>query len=224
IKDTKEIILGSSGHALDLKCSDPNTKKLKVVLVEKDGACYSHLKNVIHRRWGNVNIKMAEGPIWFNQSNIYLLNMELDRALNTIEKISLGNALFFFDPLRSVEYQVIEQVAKKRIKTYYKTGTEFIIFIFTSDWFLGRDDFAGLPTTIDKATWSEAEKMTVSDADALFGNTEWRDQILNSHPIDERENCLIELYRNRLHKWFRYILPMPFNPKTKQIFHLIFMF
>ena len=119
IKDTNETILGSSGHALDLKCSDPNTRKLKVILVEKDADCYGHLKKVISRRWNNVDIKLAEGPIYYNSSNVYLLNMELERALNTIEKISLGNALFFFDPLRSVEYQAIEKVAQKRIKTYF---------------------------------------------------------------------------------------------------------
>jgi len=221
IEDTKEAILGSSGHAINLKCSNPNARYLKVVLVEKDTACYGHLKNVIRRRWGNIDIDLAEGPLQLNSSNIYLLNMELDNALRSIEKIKLGNALFFFDPLRSVEYRAIEKVATNRIKTYYKTGTEFIIFVFTSDWFLGRDDFTGLPTTVDKSTWSLEEKKTVSEADSLFGNIEWRSQILNNGSIFERENCLIELYRNGLHKWFRYVLPMPFNPKTDQIFHLI---
>lgn len=63
IEDTNAIILGSSGHALDLKCSNPNTRNLKVVLVEKDADCYRHLKNVIRRRWSNVDIRLAEGPI-----------------------------------------------------------------------------------------------------------------------------------------------------------------
>jgi len=221
IEDTKETILGSSGHALDLKCSNPNTKKLKVVLVERDASCYSHLKNVISRRWCNVDVELAEGSIHLNSSNIYLLNMALDSALSDIGKIQLGNALFFFDPLRSVEYRTIEKVAKKRIKTYYETGTEFIIFIFTSDWFLGRDDFARLPTTVNENTWTVDEKKSVLEADVLFGDTEWRGQILNNAPIYEREECLIALYKNKLHKWFRYVLPMPFNPKTNQIFHLI---
>ena len=221
IEDIKETILGSSGHALDLKCSNPNTRKLKVILVERDAHCYSHLKNVVSKRWGNVDIKLAEGPIQFNSSNIYLLNMELDRALSNIEKIKLGNALFFFDPLRSVEYRTIEKVAGKRIKTYYETGTEFIIFMFTSDWFLGRDDFAGLPTTVNESTWSIDEKEAVLEADAFFGNIEWRGRSLNSDPIHEREESFIELYKNSLHKWFRYVLPLPFNPKANQIFHLI---
>ncbi len=221
IKDTNEVILGSSGHALDLKCNNPNTGGLKVILVENDVDCYGHLKKVIRRRWGNVDIDLAEGPSQFNSSNIYLLNTELDSALSNIEKIKLGNALFFFDPLRSVEYQTIEKVASNRIKTYYKTGTEFIIFVFTSDWFLGRDDFAPLPTSVGGGTWSIEEKRTVLEADAFFGNKDWRGRILNSNPIHERERNFLELYRDTLHKWFRYILPLPFNPKENQIFHLI---
>jgi len=221
IKDTRETILGSSGHALDLKSTNPNARNLKVVLVEKDAACYAHLKNVIRRRWSKVDIDMAEEPLPLNTSNIYLLNKELDNALSDIEKIPIGNTLFFFDPLRSVEYQTIEKVARKRINTCYRTGTEFIIFVFTSDWFLGRDDFAGLPNTTDESTWSLEEKETVSEADALFGNTEWRGLILNANAIQQKEKLLIELYRKRLHKWFRYVLPLPFNPKVNQLFHLI---
>lgn len=220
IKETKETILGSSGHALNLKFSNQNTRSLKVVLVERDADCCKRLKRVIARRWGNVNTGLTEGLKGNNPSNIYLLNAELESALNDIDKINLGNALFFFDPLRSIEYQTIEKVASKRIKTFYRIGTEFIIFIFTSDWFLGRDDFTGLPITVDES-WSAEQRRTVSEADALFGNKEWHERILNNDPIYERENRLIELYRDRLHKWFRYVLPMPFNPKRNQIFHLI---
>lgn len=221
IKETMETISGSAGHALDLKCTNPNARNLKVVLVERDAACYGHLKNVIRRRWGRLDIGMTEGPLQLNSSNIYLLNKTLDNALSDIEKIHVGNSLFFFDPLRSVEYQTVEKVAKKRINTFYKTGTEFIIFVFTSDWFLGRDEFASLPNTTDEISWTSEEKETVLEADALFGNTKWRGQILNNAPIQQREKGLIELYRNRLHKWFRYVLPLPFNPKADQIFHLI---
>jgi three-Cys-motif partner protein len=219
VKETKETILGSSGHALNLKLSNPNTRNLKVVLVERDVDCYERLKRVMARRWGNVGF--TEGPARYNPSNIYLLNSELDNALNFIDNIKLGNALFFFDPLRSVKYQAIENVARKRITEYYKVGTEFIIFIFTSDWFLGRDEFVGLPSKIDESTWSVEQSRTVAEADGLFGDTGWREHILTNAPVYEREERLIELYRDRLHKWFRYILPMPFNPKKSQIFHLI---
>jgi three-Cys-motif partner protein len=219
IEETKGTIFGSSGHALSLKRSNPNTQNLKIVLVERDVACYEHLKRVMARRWANVGF--TEGPARYNPSNIYLLNSELDDALNFIENINLGRALFFFDPLRSVEYQAIENVARKRINGYYRVGTEFIIFVFTSDWFLGRDEFVGLPSTIDESAWSVEQSRAVAEADGLFGDTGWREQTLTNAPIDEREERLIELYRDRLHKWFRYVLPMPFNPKRKQIFHLI---
>lgn len=221
IKDTGEIILGSAGYALDLKCNDGNKRNLKIVLVERDVNCYPHLKKVISRRWPKVDISEAEGPLRSNRSNIFLMNAELEEALNTISQLVLGNSLFFFDPLRSVAYEAIDKVAKARIKSYYQTGTEFIIFVFTSDWFLGRDDFAGLPTTLDEASWSKAEKNTVIEADTLFGTTEWRTRILNNKPTDEREYDFIELYKRNLHKWFRYVLPMPFNPKAKQVFHII---
>jgi hypothetical protein len=145
----------------------------------------------------------------------------LDKALSIIEGIRLGNALFFFDPLRSIRYKTIERVAEKRIIKYYQTGTEFIIFVFTSDWFLGRDEFAALPTTVDESKWSTEDKKSVLEADALFGDNEWRNSILNDRPIYEREDGLLELYRRKLHKWFRYVLPMPFNPKKNQVFHLI---
>ena len=219
IRETRETILGSSGHALNLKLSNPNTRNLKVVLVEQNVDCYERLKRVMVRRWGNVGF--TEGPTRYNPSNIYLLNSELDDALNFIGNVKLGRALFFFDPLRSVEYQAIENVAGKRITGYYKVGTEFIIFVFTSDWFLGRDEFVGLSSTIDESAWSVEQSRTVAEADSLFGDTGWREHILTNAPVYEREERLIELYRDRLHKWFRYILPMPFNPKKNQIFHLI---
>jgi len=221
VKDTKEIILGSSGHALSLKCDGNNKNYFEVILVEKDINCYSHLKNVIKRRWPKVNIAEAEGPIRNNHSHIFLWNVELEEALNRIGLLDLKNSLFFFDPLRGTTFETLDKVGQARIKTYYQTGTEFMIFVFTSDWFLGRDDFAALPTILDEAIWSEDEKKTVSEADALFGDKNWRASILNGKPISEREFDFIELYKRKLHKWFRYVLPMPFNPKEKQIYHLI---
>jgi len=219
IKETKETILGSSGHALNLKLGNPNTRNLTVILVEWDVECYGRLKRVMARRWGNIGF--VEGTARYDPSNIYLLNSELDNALNFIDNMRLGNALFFFDPLRSVKYQAIENVAGKRINEYYRVGTEFIIFIFTSDWFLGRDEFVGLPLTVDESTWSVEQNRTVVEADGLFGDTGWREHILTNAPVHEKEERLIALYRDGLHKWFRYILPMPFNPKRNQVFHLI---
>lgn len=221
VKDTKEIILGSSGHAIDLKCVGDNKNHFKIILVEKNDDYYNHLKNVMGRRWPQINVSEAEGPIQNNHSNIYLWNVELDEALNRIALIDLRNSLFFFDPLRGIVYKTLEKVAKARIRSYYQTGTEFLIFVFTSDWFLGRDNFNALPTGLDETRWSEGEKKTVSDADNLFGTTDWRVGILNNKSISEREYDFIECYKERLHKWFRYVLPMPFNPKERQIYHLI---
>ena len=221
IEDTGETVLGSAGHALELKVNTRHTENLKVICIEQHRGCYSHLKNVIRRRWPSIPIKENESPIESNKSNVYLFNTMLDEALERIEEIELGNSLYFFDPLRSVEYTTIEKVASKRMTTFYKTGTEFIIFIFTSDWFLGRDEFAPLPITQDEDTWSEEEMETVAEADSLFGNKEWRRNILRNISIEDRKKVLIELYKKRLHKWFRYVLPLPFNPKKNQIFHLI---
>ena len=222
IEETHETVLGSAGHALQLKAEKaPHTENLKVVLIEEHPDCYAHLRNVIRRRWPSISIVDAEGSIAENSSNIYLLNKTLDEALEVIGELDLGNALYFFDPLRSVKYSTIENVAGTRMDTFYKKGTEFIIFIFTSDWFLGRDDFAPLPCTAEESTWTEEERETILEADSLFGNTEWRSHVLNDNPIEDRERVLIELYKNRLHKWFRYVLPMPFKPKENQVFHLI---
>jgi len=221
IKDTKQTVLGSAGHALELRANNPHTENLKVVLIEENADCYTHLKKVVKRRWPNIPIEDAEGPTSSNSTDVYLLNMELDDALKTIEDIRLGNSLYFFDPLRSVQYEVITKVASERMKTFFKTGTEFFIFLFTSDWFLGRDDFAPLPSALEESAWNEEEKRTVSEADALFGNQEWRGHILNKNPIEHKERVLVELYKNRLRRWFRYVLPLPFNPKEDQFFHLI---
>jgi hypothetical protein len=141
--------------------------------------------------------------------------------LKKIDSVELGNAIYYFDPLRSVKWEAIERVAKNRMPNFFQTGTEFIIFLFTSDWFLGRDDFAALPTHMRESSWTEEEKTSVLEADALFGNQNWRRFILTNKPIAFKEKILVYLYKLRLYKWFRYVLPMPFNPKENQIFHLI---
>jgi len=86
---------------------------------------------------------------------------------------------------------------------------------------LGRDDFTGLPETPNESSWTPGDQEAVSEADAFFGDIDWRGRILNNAPVDQRQDMLVELYRHRLHKWFRYVLPLPFNPKGSQVFHLI---
>lgn len=213
--------MGSAGHVFELKATDPNTRNLKAVLVEENKDCYTHLQNVIRRRWPTIKVENeGSGFIRFS-SGILLLNLDLKNTLAMIRYADFGNCIYFFDPLRSVDWNSIEQVAQKRIINYYQTGTEFIVFLFTSDWFLGRDDFAALPLTSKETAWSHKEKDTVLEADELFGDKEWRYEILNNSDPSQRQQIFIKHYRMRLHKWFRYVLPLPFNPKVDQIFHLI---
>jgi three-Cys-motif partner protein len=221
IKDAGETVLGSAGHALELKANSPHTNNLKVVLVEDDPQCYAHLKRTIKRRWPSVDIEEAERSPDDNSSNIYLLNKDLARALQAIQTLDLGNAIFFFDPLRSVVWSHIEEVAANRMRSFYETRTEFLIFLFTSDWFLGRDDFAPLPFKPDESSWSAEERTTIAEADSLLGNREWRTALLSDDAIEQRSRTLVESYKRRLWKWFRYVLPLPFNPKSNQLFHLI---
>lgn len=223
IKEAQETLLGSAGHALELKTNNTaNTQNLLVVLIENDNDCYANLRQVIARRWPSINLKEAEGPVFLNKSGIYLLKKDLKSALSIINTMYLGNSLYFFDPLRRVEYSTISEVASKRILTPFETGTEFFIFSFTSDWFLGRKDFVPLPNTTDEKLWSTAQSQTVQQADDLFGSVKWRKRILvDNLSVKEKERMFLRLYKHRLYRWFRYVLPLPFNPKEQQLFHII---
>jgi three-Cys-motif partner protein len=224
IEETKKTILGSSGHAMEVKANNEHpTSKLRIVLVEQSDECFSHLKNVISKRWGTVNLDQALGKISLNKSGVYLINKDPSQALDIIEKIpDLGNALFFFDPLLYTSWDEIERVAARRITRYYQTQTEFIVFLFTSDWFDGRKKagLVPLPDTIDEKQWSAKETATVNKMDDLFGNWTWRAQILTKEARESRMEKLVQAYRKRLHHRFRYVLPLPFNPKEEQIYHL----
>ena len=222
IEETGETILGSAGHALDLKINNPNARYLKIVCVEEHNGCYNKLKEVIKRRWPSVLIEKSEGPVENNDGNIYLINDTVDPAIEKIDRIELGNSIFFFDPLLNYDWNVIETVAKKRITSFLKTGTEFIIFLFTSDWLLGRKAFSPLPSTNIEDIWTSGERETVSKADSLFGNKVWRRKLLVDLSIEDREDMMVELYRNQLLNWFRYVLPLPFAPKENQVYHLFF--
>src|SRR5438093_5252508 len=86
IEETGKTILGSAGHALQLKFDpDYSTVALKVVLVEENHQCFSLLQRVIRRRWPKVPIGEARGPPAQNRSGIYLVNKSLDDALSMIE-------------------------------------------------------------------------------------------------------------------------------------------
>ncbi|MDG6221792.1 MAG: three-Cys-motif partner protein TcmP [Candidatus Bathyarchaeota archaeon] len=222
IKDTGKTLFGSAGHALDLKVnSKTQTAELKVILVEQHPECFQNLTEVIRKRWPTIITKNARNGISINDPSILLLNTSLEEALDKLEDLELGNALYFFDPLRSVEFNNVETVARRRMNKYFQTGTEFIIFVFTSDWFIGRTDFIPLPSSANKEDWTQEQEKTILEADGLFGDQDWREQILNNEPLKKREAKLISEYSKRLRKWFRYVLPMPFNPKGDQIYHII---
>ena len=222
IEETGDTIPGLSGHALELKLNGSATSKLKVILVEEDGACFDHLKNVLRRKWATLDITVAEGPPTANDTGLYLLSKSLDEAIKTIEDIPLGNSLFFFDPLLYVPWNEIERVAKKRIKGYYMSRTEFIVFLFTSDWFVGMPKLglAPLPKKTEAAAWNKNEQDSVSKMDDLFGMKSWREKILADDTDNQRIESLVTAYRDRLHRWFRYVVPMPFKPREGQIYHL----
>jgi len=221
IKDLGQTLLGSAGHSLELKKKLDKHNSLKLVLIEEDSNCYSHLIQVISRRLPGISINICQGPVGSNPTNIFLMNLNLDQSLKKMEGIKLGNSIFFFDPLRMVKWEIIEKVGRDRLKNYYQTGTEFIIFLFTSDYFLGRDEFAAFPTHNDEQSWSESEKKSITESDELFGNTTWRSKILCTDEILQRQNNFVDLYRENLQKWFRYVLPLPFKPKKGQLYHLI---
>ena len=222
VKELNETILGSAGHSIELKRKLDKRNCLNLVLIEEDATCYAHLTNVISRRIPDLPLKICEGPIDQNPTNIFLMNLNLDESLKKMAQIpKLGNSIFFFDPLRMIKWEIVEKVAKDRIKHYYQTGTEFIIFLFTSDYFLGRDEFAAFPINNNEETWSEPERSSINEADELFGDKNWRSKILHPDDILQRQNDFVTLYQAKLQKWFRYVLPLPFKPKKNQLYHLI---
>jgi len=215
ITDTKTTILGSSGHAIEVKARSPSSP-LKIILVERDHDCYYHLKQVISKRWPNLQWTEDNDE----DSDIYLLNTNTDNAIRYIGRIELGRSLFFFDPLLYTPWHEIDKVARQRITKYYQTGTEFVVFLFTSDWFYGRNEMSSLPTENNPEKWDEGQKKTIEQVDDLFGHTLWRKYLLNSKPIEEKMEIMIKLYRRNLHTWFRYVLAFPFKPKQNQEYHL----
>ena len=217
IEDNNQKILGSAGHALKLKGDDPNSSKLNVILVEEHDECFSKLQNVINERWPQINYSFY--PPSLEKDWVYLLRKP-DEVIEILDKYNIGISLFFFDPLLYSLWSEIEAIAKRRIKKYYQIGTEFLIFTFTSDWFTGRGDWPALPNHIDKKIWNKGEFLSVQRCNQLFGNSLWQYYLLRSNTLDKKIKFMAKLYKRRLQKWFRYVLPMPFEPKPGQIYHI----
>ena len=52
IEETDETVLGSAGHALELKASQsPKTRNLRIILIEENDHCFEKLEKVIERRF-----------------------------------------------------------------------------------------------------------------------------------------------------------------------------
>ena len=217
IEDSHETILGSSGHALQIKGENQFTSKLNVILVEQDDRCFIKLQKVIKTRWPHIDYSFY--PPDPNKDRVYLLRNPIE-VLELLDIYKIGNTLFFFDPLLFTPWIEIEQIAQRRIKDYYQTGTEFLLFIFTSDWFTGRGDWHALPNTVDETQWNEGEHLSVQKGDRLFGSSDWREHLLNSKSVDEKIAVMIKLYKTILHKWFRFVLTLPFIPKSNQLYHI----
>lgn len=218
IEDTREIILGSSGHALDLQANDPNAKNLGIILVENNNDCFERLQKVLKRKWPKLSYSIYSPGI---EDDVFL-TPDSSHVDEILAKYRLGNSLFFFDPLLSVSWGKIEFVAKTRIKKYYEHGTEFLIFLFTSDFFLGRNEYGSLPENNDEKTWTENQFKTVKKLDELLGNTAWKQYLLNTKPIIEKQKIIVSLYKKKLQEWFRYVVPLPFIPKESQLYHIFF--
>lgn len=217
IEETKETELGSAGHALDLKGSNPNSTKLNVILVEEHSKCFSNLQKVIKRRWPHINYSLY--PPSLDKDWVYLFT-EPNQVIEVLDKYNIGISLFFFDPLLYTPWSEVEEIAKRRIKKYYQIGTEFLIFIFTSDWFTGRGELHSLPNHHDEKRWTKGEFVAVRRCNQLFGNSLWQSHLLYDGSLESKMQIMTKLYKRRLQKWFRYVLPMPFEPNPGQTYHI----
>src|SRR5207245_9025823 len=67
---------------------------------------------------------------------------------------------------------------------------------------------------------ARAEALKGAKIDDLVGNYDWRLNLIRNESAKELLLRLVSLYMLRLHHWFRYVLPLPFEPKTGQTYHL----
>ncbi len=224
IKEEDEIILGSAGHALDLKYMTPEigSNNLSIYLVEAHPQCRQFLIENMEERWDiRLNSQddldhplLTNGRVWLFESEEHFLRFTGGGSM-------IERGLFLFDPLLAPEYRIIEGVARHRIRVPFQIRTEFLLFFFTSDWVSGRTGFAPLPRFADEANWTEEEEETAKQADAVFGDRTWL--TITSSGLDDGhiQNALLDAYVQKMMKWFRFVMPVPFQPKTEQIYHLL---
>lgn len=225
-KDIKTTELGSAGHSLELRYGPPKSysAKLNIVLVEEDNKCRKHMDNVIRRRWPKASLTQRSGGGFLSADGCVAHYNHLSEFLKATNYGSeLGISLFYFDPLLSVDWSLLDGIAEARITTPYRIGTEFLIFFFTSDWLTGRNDpfFHPLPRFTDADEWSADETTSAGIADRTFGSRKWLSAVASRKTKLEIESRLVELYKRKLRKWFRFVLPLPFVPKKHQVYHVL---
>ncbi|MFQ5833946.1 MAG: hypothetical protein ACE5H4_14665 [Candidatus Thorarchaeota archaeon] len=224
INEEREIIYGSAGHALELKYKsiDIGTKNLSVFLVEEHDKCREYLLENIEEEW-DVKLQQQKGisyPVWTNGA-VWLFESVKDFLEFTESGSMIDRGLFLFDPLLAPEYAVIERVAKSRISIPFQRGTEFILFFFTSDWVNGRKGFSPLPRDADESKWKKGETGSAQIADVAFGNRAWLRVMEMNGSSDVLQDSLLLAYEMKLRKWFRLVLPIPFQPKKGQTYHIL---
>jgi len=225
IPERNYTILGSAGTALQLKFYNEEVKNpnLNLILVENDDDCVYHLKNVIERKFPRATINDDPSCLDRNVNQCVLIRRDVNEAVRAVNDLNIGGrTIYFFDPLLAIEIVPIKEVYNNRVKSPFNIGTEFSIFFFTSDWFLGRDDLAPLPLSSDFSSWSDTQRVTINALSNVLGDDLWYDNILIGDKIERRIDNLTEEYQNRLYELFRFVIPMPFAPKKDQVYHLFF--
>ncbi|MGM0687520.1 MAG: three-Cys-motif partner protein TcmP [Promethearchaeati archaeon] len=223
IQDANEIILGSAGHVLDLRygISPRKYENLSIILLETHKGCRERLSNVISRRWPQVELESSGEGRFESSDGMTVLFTSQNDVLNYIEEGNLNKfALFYFDPLRSTEWSIIDRIAEERIEKPFQHRTEFLVFFFTSDWVRGRTDFAPLPRSKNQDKWSEEEKESAAAATEAFGGKEWMGVVTSEASEEQMMKNFVYLYRRRLRKWFRFVQPLPFIPKKGERYDL----
>ena len=222
IEDADETVFGSAGHILNLgyKGDVWKNRNLHIALIESDQDCRKNLLENIKNHWPMVKLKPMKGYYISEDQRTIVFSSQPDFLRFTGWDSMDRTSLFYFDPLRATEWSIIDRIAEMRITKPYRMRTEFLVFFFTSDWILGRKDFTPLPRTKDKSKWTRKEKESVASADEAFGGRKWSEILSKNENIQEMEEELVELYKNGLRKWFRFVQPLPFNPKTNQRYDL----
>ena len=229
IEGIAHTTFGSAGHALHMKYGPESSEEvnyLTIILVEESPECLKRLINVILRRWPNTRLmKVNTGDYSFyfaKDMSLFIFDSYEKIPLEAFKGRTLGNCLLFFDPLRATDWNMIENIAYQRIYEPYLEGTEFIIFLFTSDWIRGRQSLLSLPSTSEETLWSEKQKRTVVEADIAFGDRNWLSIFKTGKTSNELENNLVKYYCNKLHRFFRFVIPLPFSPKKTERYDLFF--